>query len=284
MNAFSMGQGRLSLSDAQTPAADVSATVPLVSAPAPVPSTPIAALPWQLASAVWRGNELLHRGGAVVPTGHPGLDSELPGGGWPCGALTELLQPQAGVSEWRMVGPGLGRLVAEGGTVLLVGPPQPPHLPGLRQYGLRPERFIWIESDSADRRLWIAEEAIKANVQGAVLAWLPKARSEQLRRLQSCAQRHSGPVFLFRPALVQAEASPAPLRLLVQPGTGGGIRLRILKRRGPQHESELELAALSSALERVLPRRVARPAPGVPATHHDSLAGADSQALVTGLD
>lgn len=280
MHAFSMGQGRLSLSDAQAPADDAPAAAP----PVPVASTALAALPWQLASTVWRGSELLQRSGTVVPTGHAGLDRELPGGGWPCGALTELLQPHAGVSEWRMVGPGLGRLVAEGGTVLLIGPPQPPHLPGLRQYGLQPERVVWIESDSADRRLWIAEEAIKANVQGAVLAWLPKARPEQLRRLQSCAQRHSGPVFLFRPALVQAETSPAPLRLLVQPGTGGGIRLRILKRRGPQHESELELAALSSALERVLPRRVVRSAPVVPALHHGSLVGADSQVVVAGLD
>lgn len=278
MNAFSMGQGRLSLSGLQTPAADTPAAVP----PVPAASAALAALPWQFASTVWRGNELLRRGGVVVPTGHPGLDRELPGGGWPCGALTELLQPHAGVSEWRMVGPGLGQVVAEGGTVLLVGPPQPPHLPGLRQYGLLPERLVWIESDSADRRLWVAEEAIKANVQGAVLAWLPKARPEQLRRLQSCAQRYGGPVFLFRPALAQAEASPAPLRLLVRPGTEGGIRLRILKRRGPQHESELELTALSSALERVLPRRAIRPVPVVPVPAHGSLAGADPKAVVTG--
>lgn len=281
MNAFLMGQGVLSLSDTQTPTVDAPTAVP---PPVPAPAKALAALPWQLASTVWRGNELLRRSGAVVPTGHDRLDRELPGGGWPCGALTELLQPHAGVSEWRMVGPGLARVVAEGGTVLLIGPPQPPHLPGLRQYGLRPERFVWIESDSADRRLWITEEAIKANVQGAVLAWLPKARPEQLRRLQSCALRHGGPVFLFRPAPVQAEASPAPLRLLVQPGAEGGIRLRILKRRGPQHESELELAALSPALERVLPRRAVRPAPVVPVSAHGALAGIDSQAVVAGLD
>lgn len=278
MNAFSMGQGLLSLSDEQTPADDTPAVTPATPA-----STAIASLPWQLASTVWRGSELLGRGGAVVPSGHAGLDRELPGGGWPCGALTELLQPQAGVSEWRMVGPGLRKVVAEGGTILLIGPPQPPHLPGLRQYGLLPERLVWIESDAMDRRLWVTEEAIKANVQGAVLAWLPQARPEQLRRLQSCAQRHSGPVFLFRPALVQTESSPAPLRLLVQPAVEGGIRLRILKRRGPQHESELELAALSSALERVLPRRVARPASVIPASVHGSLAGIDPQAVASDL-
>lgn len=278
MNAFSMGQGRLSLSDEQTPADDAPAVTPATPA-----SSALAAFPWQLAAAVWRGSELLGRGGAVVPSGHAGLDRELPGGGWPCGALTELLQPHAGVSEWRTVGPGLRKVVAEGGMVLLIGPPQPPHLPGLRQYGLLPERVVWIESDAAERRLWVTEEAIKANVRGAVLAWLPKARPEQLRRLQSCAQRHSGPVFLFRPALVQTEASPAPLRLIVQPATEGGIRLRILKRRGPQHESELELAALSAALERVLPRRVVRPVPVAPVVVHGSLAGTDSQVVASDL-
>lgn len=278
MNAFSMGQGRLSLSDEQTPADDAPAAAPATPA-----SSALAAFPWQLAATVWRGSELLGRGGAVVPSGHAGLDRELPGGGWPCGALTELLQPRAGVSEWRMVGPGLRQVVAEGGMVLLIGPPQPPHLPGLRQYGLLPERLVWIESDAADRRLWVTEEAIKANVRGAVLAWLPQARPEQLRRLQSCAQRYGGPVFLFRPTLVQTEASPAPLRLIVQPATEGGIRLRILKRRGPQHESELELAALSTALERVLPRRAVRPVPVAPVVVHGSLVGTDSQVVASDL-
>src|SRR5688500_7601541 len=35
----------------------------------------------------------------AVPTGYQVLDSELPGGGWPAGALTEILSSQEGIGE-----------------------------------------------------------------------------------------------------------------------------------------------------------------------------------------
>ncbi|MCW5626562.1 MAG: translesion DNA synthesis-associated protein ImuA [Burkholderiales bacterium] len=275
MHAFSIGQGQLSLSPEEMPSSRD--TVIPGAAPDPI------ALPWPLASTVWRGNELLRRVGTVVSTGHGMLDRELPGGGWPCGALTELLQPQAAVTEWRVVGPALGRLVAEGGTVLLIGPPMPPHLPGLMQHGLNPQRLVWVDGDSPARRLWATEEAIKANVQGAVLAWLPEARPAQLRRLQSCAQRYGGPVFLFRPAQARIQASPAPLRLLVQPAANGDVRLQVLKRRGALHEGVLEMPALPPLLERVLPRRPSRSVPASPGCIDAPLAGSDSRAFVDDL-
>ena len=42
---------------------------------------------------LWRGDEFGAPAASVLPTGFARLDAELPGGGWPCGALTELLQP-----------------------------------------------------------------------------------------------------------------------------------------------------------------------------------------------
>ena len=40
---------------------------------------------------VWRGGALAQAAPQAVPTGFAGLDRELPGGGWPAGALTEIL-------------------------------------------------------------------------------------------------------------------------------------------------------------------------------------------------
>ena len=40
---------------------------------------------------VWRGDTLGLADGQVIGTGHAALDAQLPGGGWPVGAMTELL-------------------------------------------------------------------------------------------------------------------------------------------------------------------------------------------------
>jgi protein ImuA len=45
-------------------------------------------------------------------------------------------------------------------------------------------------------RLWATEQILQAGPVGAVLAWLPQARPEQIRRLQIHAQSCDAPVFL----------------------------------------------------------------------------------------
>ena len=57
------------------------------------------------------------------PSGHASLDAELPQGGWPRRALTELLVPADGVGELSLLLPTLARLTAAGGNVVLVAPP-----------------------------------------------------------------------------------------------------------------------------------------------------------------
>lgn len=64
----------------------------------------------------------------TVGTGYDGLDLVLPGGGWPCGAMTEVLQPQPSQHEWGLVAPALGVLQASSsnGLLVLVGAPYCP--------------------------------------------------------------------------------------------------------------------------------------------------------------
>ena len=83
----------------------------------------------------------------------------------------------------------------------------------------------------------LAEQALACADVAAVLAWLPRARSADLRRLHlAAARRGEGLLFALRPAEAAVSASPAPLRVQVDAEDGTPVptlRLHLLKRRGP---------------------------------------------------
>ena len=100
---------------------------------------------------VWRANELGSASGITVASGHAVLDAQFPGGGWPVGALSEILQHHNGQYEWRLILPALMR--AELGPVtVLVGAPHVPFGPGLAAHGFEVERLVWVTADAALER------------------------------------------------------------------------------------------------------------------------------------
>jgi protein ImuA len=233
----------------------------------------------RLAGRLWRGSSLSASAAPTLPSGFAALDTELPGGGWPLQAVTELLMPQFGVLEWRLLAPALRRwwcaqaLPATTSrrrhtaapvlrSLLLINPPHAPHLPGLQALGLPPSALIWVDAATPAEALWAAEQAIKSRV--AVLTWLPEARPEQIRRLQVSALSSDAPAFLMRPERASQQSSAAPLRLAVKPGEGWALDVHLLKRRGPAHEGWLTLPAVPGAVEPLLTaaRRKPQPAPG----------------------
>lgn len=207
--------------------------------------------PADFGAAVWRANELGAAAGATVASGHAALDAQLPGGGWPVGAISEILQAQSGQHEWRLLLPALRRTAP--GPVLLVGAPHVPFGPGLGAQGFDARRLLWVRVDAPAARLWAAEQALRCAEVVAVLAWLPQVRAEQLRRLQLAAQAHAKLLFVMRPAQAQAESSPAVLRLLasIQPDSDALV-LHILKRRGPPLDQPLLLSARAARLAALL--------------------------------
>ena len=221
-------------------------------------STPCAALALNL-PGLWRGSELGHLPTAVQPTGWDALDHALPGGGWPSRSLTEILVAQTAALEWRLLGQALKQITANGRQIVAIAPPQNPYVPGLQQAGLNERHFVWIQADASAERLWVAEQMIKSNACGAIIAWLPQVRSEQLRRLQVCAQCCDGLVFVCRPAAARHESSAAPLRVLVSTRLDWELQLQILKRRGPTMDEPILLPSLPSALASVITPRLRQP-------------------------
>lgn len=217
-------------------------------------------LPGHVAQALWRGTDIGKSDHEVIGTGFEALDAELPGHGWPCNALTEVLQPQPSLCEWRLLSPALAKQVASGGQILLVGPPKRPHAPGLLKLGIAEKNLVWIAADTPAERMWTTEQLIKANPRGgAIMAWLPQARTDQLRRLQAHAQSCDCPVFLFRAEAAQFDASPAPLRVLATLGDDWQINVQILKRRGALLEGSIALPSIPGTLASVLTPRLLHP-------------------------
>lgn len=214
-------------------------------------------------AGVWRADTLSAGGLGCVPSGHVPLDALLPGGGWPLGALVELLPVAPAVPLWPLVLPALAAQQRAGGTVVLVDPPQVPFAPALAAAGLLPARLLWVRGQSAAAGLWAAEQALRCADVAAVLAWLPRARPADLRRLQLAAARQGGGLlFALRSAEAARAASPAPLRLrLSVEAPGDALAVDIVKRRGPPLAAPLRLPAQGPALRALLaalePGRVA---------------------------
>lgn len=211
---------------------------------------------------MWRGPELA-RQPAVVPSGLAALDAVLPGGGWPRGALVEVLQQSPGRHVWQLLLPALGRIMQdEAGPVVLVAPPWHPFGPGLAAQGLRTERLLCLQAEPRAARLWATEQALRCAQVAAVLAWLPQVRNEELRRLHLAAQQQERLLFVFRDAKDRRQASPATLRLLLE-GIDS-IELSVLKRRGPPLVRPVQLPATSRRLAALLAARHSLRAPSRP--------------------
>jgi protein ImuA len=216
-------------------------------------------LPGAIPEGVWRGSELGSQVEETVATGWEALDAQLPGGGWPRRSLTEVLAPQPTVLEWRLLSGALARVAAEGGELVLVGPPKHPHVPGLLRLGLDRRRLVWIQASTPAERLWVTEQMIKSDSAGAVVAWLPQARAEQIRRLQVCALGCRAPVFLCRPEAARHESSAAPLRVHARQGLDWELQLELFKRRGPSLDAPLRLPSIPGGLAAVLTPRLMKP-------------------------
>ena len=222
---------------------------------------PAAVAPEALAvGAVWRADELARNVGSTRPTGHAALDAVLPGGGWPVGALVEVLQSQAGQGEWRLLAPALAAGAEPGrpgGALVLVNPPHRPFVPALAAQGLDAARLLVLHGPllarDAAARVWACEQALRGAGVAAVLAWLPQVRPEQLRRLQMAAQNFQQQLFVMRPLAAQHEASPAVLRLALEAGEDAdALSVRLLKRRGPPLDTPLMLPARPERLQALL--------------------------------
>jgi protein ImuA len=213
-----------------------------MSAPATLasPLTPASASLLKLHPTLWRGSQFSTRTCPTVSTGFSILDAELPGSGWPAGALIELLTPQPGVGEIKFLRSALHNETKQ--PVIFLSPPYQPNIACCSNWRIDPYRLLYLTPQRARDAYWAAEQILKNGSCAALLFWAHPIETSVLKRLHLAAQHSQTLFFMFRPSSVRTEASPAALRVLLSPGQAGTLALSILKRRGPACGHTIELA------------------------------------------
>ena len=196
---------------------------------------------------IWRGGSLGRGGTPAISSGFSRLDAELPGSGWPAGALTEIFPAHEGIGELRLLGPALAAMSSRGLWLAWIAPPHLPYAPALAASGIDTGKIVIVRTTTAKETLWATEQALASNACGAVLAWPRSVKYADLRRLQVAAEGSRAPAFLFRFPEAAGEPSPAPLRIAL--GTAaGGLAVRVLKRRGVPLVRPILLPAMPPAV------------------------------------
>lgn len=204
-------------------------------------------------SDIRRATDLAHVTKPSVSTGFPALDTELPGGGWPSAALTEILPAHEGIGELRLLGPALAELSRKGRRLAWIAPPYLPYAPALVAAGIDLSTLLIVRTQSPVDTLWAAEQCLASSACGAVLLWPQRLKYTELRRLQLAAEGTSALAILFRPPHASSDASPAALRIALST-TNNGLAVKVIKRRG-------------AALDRPIVVQIGPPQVSVSATH-----------------
>ena len=171
---------------------------------------------------LWRGRTTAPVESAQ-PTGHASLDGALPTGGWPEGALTEILLPADGVGEIDLLVPTLVRLTQAKHRIVLVTPPYVPYPPGWQARGVSMAYVHVIDAEPIEA-LWALEQCLRSGSCAAVIGWPRKIDHAGLRRLQVAAKTGNTLGFVFRDRCHAMQASPAALRLEIAVGRAVVVR------------------------------------------------------------
>ncbi len=147
------------------------------------------------------------------------------------GRSIELLADRPGVGELSLLLPLLGA-TPPARWIVCIAPPLLPYAPALARAGVPLARLLVVRPERREDLLWAIRQALLSGSCACVLAWPQRIDNAGLRRLQLAAEESATPLFLFRPASVAAQPSPAVLRIALAPHPEG-LQLRILKRRGP---------------------------------------------------
>jgi cell division inhibitor SulA/protein ImuA len=177
----------------------------------------------------------------VIPTGFDKLDQCLPGGGWPLGAMTEVLVKDINHSPLWLMAPALSVLSKQARWQTWIAPPHIPFAPALNDNGIELSRTLLVRPSKQQDALWAAEESLRSGSCSVVLFWAQHLDRTSLRRLQLAAEHGQAWMICFCTDHTADSHTSAALRVQCQPHPDG-TQLNILKCRGGRSVNNLMLS------------------------------------------
>lgn len=169
------------------------------------------------------GYKPAHTGSCRIK-GLEAVEAAFPNGVFPFGAIHELVdmtQEQA-TAGCGFVGGLLASLLQQGGICLWIGTALNIFPPGLKMFGIEPDRMIFIRLRSEREVLWAVEEALKCKGIAAVVGELQELSFAVSRRLQLAVETSQVTGFI----LVSTRPIPSfqyENRVFIKRLNGGGI-------------------------------------------------------------
>ena len=180
--------------------------------------------------ALWQGSAVTSGQTRGIGTGYSELDDILPSRGWPKKSLLEIVTPQWGIGELKILLPLMRAITEQKRWIIWISPPYVPYAPALAKAGVDINYVIVIHPDTAcNDAIWSIEKALQTHSCALVLAWMNWLPNGVVRRLQLAAEKGDSLAILFRER--ETKNSPAALRLKLHPNAQG-LQVKVLKARG----------------------------------------------------
>lgn len=151
---------------------------------------------------------------SAISTGYAPLNRQLHYGGWPRGAISELLLPHNGIGEIRLLAPLLANLCRKPGYISWINPPYQPYAPALTHLKVQLNKVLLIRALNIQETIWAAQQAMASQACSAVLVWLPeKSLANEIRKLSLAAKKGNCWGIILRSQSLQQHPSAAVLRI-----------------------------------------------------------------------
>lgn len=133
-------------------------------------------------------------------TGLAPFTAAFPANVFPLGAVHEFIsyEASAAAATTGFITAVAGKLAKEGGLSLWVAGGRKIFPAGLRQFGLEPDRIVFISTTRPKEALWIMEEALKCEALTAVIGEVRELGFTDSRRLQLAVENSGVTGFIHR--------------------------------------------------------------------------------------
>lgn len=154
----------------------------------------------ELRSEILRLEGFKPAGSAGVDMGLGPIKNAFPHGTFPLGAIHEFLsaQPEDAAATCGFISGLIAPLMGGSGTTLWISTARSLFPPALKNFGIQPDRFIFIDLQKEKDVLWAMDEALKCGALTAVVGEMQEIGFTDSRRLQLAVEQSRVTGFIVR--------------------------------------------------------------------------------------